>query len=48
MKQLIFSRLIQILKNQKLIENFLVGHGQIWMCPICSLDSKIDCISKMN
>ena len=26
-----------------MIENFLVGHGQKWVWPIWSLDSKIDC-----
>ena len=43
-----FGMLIQIHKDQKLIENVLVGHGQKWVWLICSLDSKIDCISRIN
>ena len=40
---LIFWMVMQILKNQKVIETFLVGHGQKWMWPIWSLESKIYC-----
>ena len=28
--------------------NFLVGYGRKWVWPKVSLDSKIDCISRMN
>ena len=38
--------LIQTDKDEKLIEIFLVGHGQEWVWPICSRESKIDCISQ--
>ena len=36
---LIFCMLIHIYKNQKLIEKFLVGHGQKWVWPsgLCTL-----------
>ena len=40
--------LIQIRKNQNLIKNFLVGHGQEWVWPIWPQDSEIDYISRMN
>ena len=45
---LIFSMLVQIHKNQKLIENFLVGHGQKWAWLIWSQDSNIVCISRVK
>ena len=35
--------------SQKLkIEDFLIGHGQKWVWPIWSLDSKIDVISRIK
>ena len=37
-----FCMFIQIHNNSKLIKIFLVGHGQKWVWPIWSLDSKID------
>ena len=36
--------LIQIHKNEKPIKNLLSGHGQKWMWPVWSRDSKICCI----
>ena len=36
------------LQNEELIKIFLVGHGQKWVWPIWSWDSKIDSISRMN
>ena len=44
LNNLIFCMLMQIHKNQKLIKNLLVGHGQKCVWPIWSLDSKTDCI----
>ena len=44
----IICMLIQIHKCFKLIEKFLVGLGQKWLWPILSLDSEIDCFSRMN
>ena len=43
-----FCILIQVHKNQKLIEIFLDKHGQKWVWPVWSWDSKSDCISRMN
>ena len=39
--------LIQIHKNKKLIKHSLGGRVQKCVWPVRSLDSKIDCISKM-
>ena len=39
---------MQILKNEKVIETFLVGHGQKRVWPIWSLDYKIYCILRKN
>ena len=39
---------IQIHKNLKLIEMFLLGHVQKWVWSIWSLDSKVDCVSRKN
>ena len=46
--KLIFCMLIQIHKNWKQIKNLLGGHGQKWVRPVWSWDSKIDSISKLN
>ena len=35
----------QKLKNE---QRFFTGHGQKWVWPIWSWNSKIDCISRMN
>ena len=40
--------LVQIQANEKAIENFLGEHGQKWVSPVWSWDSKIGCISEMN
>ena len=45
---LIFSRLIQMHKNEKFIDFFLVRHGQKWLWPIWSQDFKIDFFLGMN
>ena len=40
--------LIQIQKNDKLIENLVVEHSKKWVWSIWSLGSKFSCISRMN
>ena len=40
--------LMQINNSWTLIKNLLDGHGQKWVWPVWSWDSKIDCISKLN
>ena len=40
--------IVQIHGNQNLLEHFWGGHGQKWVWPLCSWESKIDSISKMN
>ena len=39
---------IQTHKNEKNIENVLVGHGQKWVWPVWLWGSKIDFIEKIN
>ena len=43
-----FYMMVHDHKNENLIRNFLVGHGQKYVWPVWSWDSKIECISKMN
>ena len=45
---LILCMLIQIQKNDKLIENLVVEHSKKWVWSIWSLGSKFSCISRMN
>ena len=40
--------LIQIHINWKLMKKYLGGHGQKWVWPVWSGDSKTDCTSRMN
>ena len=47
-KVLSFCMLVQIRGNQNLFEKYFCGHGQKWVWPLCSHDSKIDCISRSN
>ena len=46
--RLIFCMLVQIQENQKLIQLFLVGHGQKYQRSFSSWDPKIFCILRMN
>ena len=48
MKQLHFLNVNTNLQKLKTHRKFSVGHGQKWVWPICSRDSKIDCILRMN
>ena len=40
--------LVQIHKNEKVIENFRGCDGQKWVRPVWSWDSKSECVSKLT